>query len=86
MPPTGASDHAASGYGRNAHAGGFGLERFSIDRDRGCLLEYVRAAQGIGDDLDFFASPWSPPTWMKDPPNREGHPCPDRLLTLPTLT
>jgi glucosylceramidase len=42
------------------------MEHFSIDRDYDLLLPYVRAAQAVRPGLRFFASPWSPPAWMKE--------------------
>ena len=43
------------------------LKTFSIDRDRKYIIPFIKAAQKIaGDKLWFFASPWSPPGWMKN--------------------
>ena len=42
------------------------LATFSIDRDRQYIVPFVRAARAAADDLWLFASPWSPPGWMKD--------------------
>ncbi|MDR1804130.1 MAG: glucosylceramidase [Treponema sp.] len=42
------------------------LKTFSIERDRKYILPFIKAAQkAAGNDLLFFASPWSPPGWMK---------------------
>ncbi len=41
------------------------LERFSIDRDREYVLPTLKAAQRLNPQLRFFASPWTPPPWMK---------------------
>lgn len=43
------------------------MEHFSIDRDRKYILPAIREAQKRSSELHFFASPWSPPTWMKFP-------------------
>ncbi len=43
----------------------YGMEYFSIENDRANLLPYIRQAQKIRPDLKFWASPWSPPAWMK---------------------
>jgi glucosylceramidase len=43
------------------------MDRFSIERDRRYLLKYIKEAQKYNPNLKFFASPWSPPTWMKFP-------------------
>ncbi len=41
------------------------LERFSIAKDRATLLPVVKLALKKNPSLLFFASPWSPPGWMK---------------------
>jgi glucosylceramidase len=42
------------------------LKHFSIDRDRRALIPFLRAAfQVAGGPIKLFASPWSPPAWMK---------------------
>jgi glucosylceramidase len=41
------------------------LKRFSIERDRACVLPVLKLAKQKNPDLLFFASPWSPPGWMK---------------------
>jgi len=47
--------------------GDYELRHFSIARDRTHLLPYVREALARNPELRLFASPWSPPTWMKYP-------------------
>ena len=55
--------------GNYAHAdvpGDLALAHFTIDRDRRDLIPMIRAAQRVaGGPLKLFASPWSPPAWMK---------------------
>jgi glucosylceramidase len=41
------------------------LVRFSIERDRAYVLPALKIARRKNPDLLFFASPWSPPAWMK---------------------
>lgn len=41
------------------------LQGFSIDADREYILPIVKAAQASNPDLQFMASPWSPPAWAK---------------------
>ena len=41
------------------------LKRFSIDRDRAYILPVIQLARRKNPSLLFFASPWSPPGWMK---------------------
>ncbi|MHC4727276.1 MAG: glycoside hydrolase family 30 protein, partial [Planctomycetota bacterium] len=41
------------------------LKHFSIEKDRKYVLPILKLAVKINPDLKFFASPWSPPAWMK---------------------
>lgn len=41
------------------------LEHFSIEKDRAYVLPTIKDALAINPDLLIFASPWSPPGWMK---------------------
>ena len=41
------------------------LERFSIAHDETYILPILRDARALNPDLFLFASPWSPPGWMK---------------------
>lgn len=41
------------------------LKAFSIARDHEYVLPILREALRINPQLKFFASPWSPPAWMK---------------------
>jgi glucosylceramidase len=42
------------------------LKHFSIERDRQALIPMIKAAINLtGGGLKLFASPWSPPAWMK---------------------
>lgn len=65
--PIGASDYAMDWYSCDEVDGDYGLEHFSIERDRRMQLPYIRAAMAVQPDLELFVSPWSPPTWMKRP-------------------
>lgn len=65
--PIGANDFALEWYSHNEHNGDFAMEHFSIAHDHQYLIPYIRAAIKIQPDLQLFASPWSPPTWMKLP-------------------
>ncbi|MCL1857330.1 MAG: glycosyl hydrolase [Kiritimatiellaeota bacterium] len=65
--PIGASDYAAEWYSLNETAGDFAMRNFSVARDQSCLIPYVKSALAVNPNLTFFASPWSPPTWMKFP-------------------
>ena len=66
--PIGASDYAMDRYSLNENAGDTSMSKFSIDRDMMKLIPYIKAAQAVKKDIRFWASPWSPPTWMKTGP------------------
>ena len=46
--------------------GDIDLKTFSIDRERKDILPMIKMARKANPDLWLFASPWSPPAWMKD--------------------
>jgi glucosylceramidase len=64
--PIGSSDYALSRYSLNETAGDYQMANFSIARDQQDLIPYIKAALAIKPNIRFWASPWSPPTWMKD--------------------
>lgn len=64
--PIGSSDYALTRYSLAEQAGDFEMEQFSIAHDRDNLIPYIQAALDISPNLHFWASPWSPPPWMKD--------------------
>lgn len=41
------------------------LDDFTIDDDWAYVLPLVKAAQKVNPNLEFLASPWSPPAWAK---------------------
>lgn len=63
--PIGASDFATSAYSLDDSTNDWALNYFSIKRDEGCLIPYIKAAQSYNQQMKFHASPWSPPGWMK---------------------
>ncbi len=63
--PIGASDYALTRYTDDETSGDTSLTNFSISQDMKYLIPYVKAAQGVNSKLRFWASPWTPPTWMK---------------------
>ncbi len=63
--PIGASDYAIDRYTLNETKDDFQMEHFSIERDKGCLIPYIKAAMKFKPDLKIWASVWTPPTWMK---------------------
>ena len=66
--PIGASDYATDRYTLNENSGDTEMSKFSIERDKQKLIPYIKAAQAVRPDLRFWASPWTPPTWMKSSP------------------
>ncbi|MDW5288283.1 glycoside hydrolase family 30 protein [Formosa sp. PL04] len=63
--PLGASDYALSYYSSNDVPEDFEMRDFNIDRDRYILIPYIKEALKVNPDLQIWASPWSPPAWMK---------------------
>jgi glucosylceramidase len=66
--PMGASDYAVQRYSLNESSGDYAMNNFSIDHDRDAsrgLIPYIKAAQAVKGDIRFWATPWTPPTWMK---------------------
>jgi glucosylceramidase len=61
----GASDFSKDAYSYAEVEEDYALTSFSIDRDKKYLLPYIQAALKINPQLTLFASPWSPPAWMK---------------------
>lgn len=43
-----------------------GMERFTLDRDRRHLIPVLKEILAINPAIKILASPWSPPTWMKN--------------------
>ncbi len=71
--PIGASDYAMDRYTLDETANDTSLEGFSIDRDKQLLIPFVQAAQAVKPNIRFWASPWTPPTWMKQGPFSPGN-------------
>lgn len=65
--PMGASDFAEIWYSYNETENDYEMRDFSIERDKKYLLPYIKSALKRVPDMKIFASPWSPPTWMKFP-------------------
>jgi glucosylceramidase len=67
--PIGANDISRGWYSYDETPGDFALKDFSVANDRDTLIPFIKAAQQLQPRLKLWASPWSPPTWMK----RNGH-------------
>ncbi|GAA2216510.1 glycoside hydrolase family 30 protein [Nonomuraea monospora] len=63
--PIGANDFSRGWYSYDETDGDFGLAKFSIDNDWDTLIPFVHAALAHRPELTLWASPWSPPTWLK---------------------
>jgi glucosylceramidase len=76
--PIGASDYARTRYTlndtgtdvvpngeTNRPPADTALAMFSLARDGEMLIPYIKAAQAHKPSLRFWASPWTPPSWMK---------------------
>lgn len=59
-------DYASAPYSYAEVPDDVKLDHFSIEHDFQYRIPMIRDAQKIvGEDLKIFASPWSPPAWMK---------------------
>ncbi len=63
--PIGANDFARDWYSYNETPDDFAMTEFSIARDKEIQIPFIKAAMAHRPDLKLWASPWSPPTWMK---------------------
>jgi glucosylceramidase len=70
--PIGASDYAMDRYTLNETPGDYQMTNFSIARDEEMLIPYIQAAQAVKPNVKFWASPWTPPSWMKDSGKLDG--------------
>ncbi|MBO5456881.1 MAG: beta-glycosidase [Muribaculaceae bacterium] len=59
------NDYGRSWWSCDEVQGDLELRYFNIDRDKRSIIPLIRAAQKYNPDLTFWASPWSPPSWMK---------------------
>ena len=64
--PIGASDYASSRYTLSETANDYEMANFSIARDKEKLIPYIKAALAVNPNVYLWASPWTPPRWMKD--------------------
>jgi glucosylceramidase len=63
--PIGANDYSVSRYTLDDGPEDPTMERFSIERDRQLLIPFIKAAQASNPAIRLWASPWTPPPWMK---------------------
>lgn len=60
-----ASDYSPELYSYDDVPFDTNLEHFSIAKDRAYIIPMIREVLAIRPDLYIFASPWTPPGWMK---------------------
>jgi len=63
--PVGANDFSRDWYSYDETEGDFEMKSFNIRNDLQTLVPFVKEAQKYKPDLKLWASPWSPPSWMK---------------------
>lgn len=63
--PVGGNDLALSTYTYNDVSYDWTQRNFSIARDRYILIPMIKLAKQVRPDLKMWASPWTPPYWMK---------------------
>ena len=61
----GASDYSAEVYSYDDVEGDIKLEHFSVEKDEEYIIPMIKEILRINPDLYLYASPWSPPAWMK---------------------
>lgn len=66
--PVGANDFSERWYSYNETPDDYQMDHFSIRRDYDYLIPYIKEAKKVKNEFKMFASPWSPPTWMKERP------------------
>jgi len=63
--PVGANDFSRDWYSYDETPGDFDMKHFSISHDKETLIPFIKSAQKYNPQLQLWASPWSPPQWMK---------------------
>ena len=61
----GSSDYSAEVYSYDDVPFDKELKHFSVERDKAYIIPMIKEILKIKPDLFLFASPWSPPGWMK---------------------
>jgi glucosylceramidase len=58
-------DFSLGNYSSCEVEGDYELKSFNIERDKKYIIPFIKEAQAKNSNITFFASPWSPPAWMK---------------------
>jgi len=75
--PIGANDFSRNWYSYNETENDFEMKNFSIQNDYETLIPFIKNAQKYNPKLTVWASPWSPPSWMKYNKHYASRPVPD---------
>ena len=75
--PIGANDFSRNWYSYNETENDFEMKNFSIQNDYETLIPFIKNAQKYNPKLTLWASPWSPPSWMKYNKHYASRPVPD---------
>ena len=68
----GASDFGLSAYSYSEVPEDYEMKNFTVERDTKSVIPFILAAKAENPALKMFASPWSPPAWMKVSGKMEG--------------
>ena len=63
--PVGANDFSREWYSYDETPDDFALQHFSTSNDLETIIPFIKNALKYNPELKLWASPWSPPTWMK---------------------
>lgn len=63
--PIGSSDYSYGYYSYNEVKDDYEMHNFTIGRDKFILIPFIKEALKHRPDLKMWASPWTPPAWMK---------------------
>ena len=63
--PVGANDFSSDWYSYDEQENDFDMSGFTIAHDLKTLVPYIKEAKQYNPELRLWASPWSPPSWMK---------------------
>jgi len=61
----GSSDFGLGAYSYSEIPDDYDMNFFSVERDKKTVIPFINAAYSQNPELKMFASPWSPPGWMK---------------------
>ncbi|WP_405605853.1 glycoside hydrolase family 30 protein [Polaribacter sp. Asnod1-A03] len=62
----GASDFGIDAYSYSEVSNDYKMKKFSIEREKTSVIPFIQMAYKYNPEMELFASPWSPPGWMKE--------------------